>query len=260
MAGGAEPAVLLERPSLLALWKPAGWSVTVGHAAQAPGRRSRGRPLEEWLSQHLAGRYPIMRDPGAQHGLLHRLDLETSGVLCCAATYRGYHLGMLQFVARRVRKAYLCLCHGHVPCMHQLLEVPLRTTADGPGGALRSCPSQRGRPARTELRSVAHLVCTDGAKLSFVEVRLHTGRTHQIRAHLAHEGHPLVGDNAYGVQADAAVLPRCPRLFLHAHHLVLDVGDGPIDVRSPLPADLREVMRSLAATSRESATLLGLAW
>lgn len=260
LLGGAgdAPSVVQRLPPLFALWKPPGWRVAVGGgpsrrtSEETSGRRgapARGRPLEEWLSYHLPDQPPIVQDSGAQHGFLHRLDIETSGVLCCAASYRGYYLGLLQFVSRQVRKAYLCLCHGHVSAGLRYIEAPLLTAALWPGGPLRSHASDRGRPARTELRSVAHLAGADGSPFTLLRVRLHTGRTHQIRAHLGSQGHPLAGDPAYGGAEPAA--PWCPRVFLHASRLVLDVGDGPFDVRSPLPHDLCCALAELAAVGQE---------
>mmetsp|Transcript_54383 Transcript_54383/g.168727 ORF Transcript_54383/g.168727 Transcript_54383/m.168727 type:complete len:553 (+) Transcript_54383:298-1956(+) len=264
IVGGGLPIVLAQRPPLLAIWKPPGWSVSVGgglgrrSSEEEPddggGPRARGRPLEEWLSRRLPERHPIARDRAAQHGLLHRLDRETSGVLCCAVSYRGFYLGLLQFASRRVRKVYRCLCRGHPPSPLHFLEAPLLTEALWPGGPLRSRASARGRSARTEVRAVAHLSHADGEPFSLVLVHLHTGRTHQIRAHLGGEGHPLVGDSAYGGSRPAE--PWWPRLFLHAARLTLDAGGGPFDVVSPLPDDLREALAALVALTRESRALM----
>uniref|UniRef100_A0A7S4S6A4 Pseudouridine synthase RsuA/RluA-like domain-containing protein n=1 Tax=Alexandrium monilatum TaxID=311494 RepID=A0A7S4S6A4_9DINO len=259
----AMPSVVAQRPPLLAVWKPPGWTVAVGggfghrpleEPLEPGGAQVPGRPLEEWLSSHLAGKHPIVHDPGAQHGLLHRLDLETSGVISCSINYRGYYMGLLQFVSRQVRKAYLCLCCGRLPAERRLLEAPLRTQALWPGGPLRSRASPKGRPARTELRSVAHLSHAEGTSFSLVQVHLHTGRTHQIRAHLSGEGHPLVSDTAYG--GNGLAQTWCERLFLHASRLALDVGDGPLDVRVPLPEDLRSAVGALAAAGPESRALM----
>mmetsp|Transcript_71868 Transcript_71868/g.221996 ORF Transcript_71868/g.221996 Transcript_71868/m.221996 type:complete len:92 (-) Transcript_71868:38-313(-) len=79
--------------------------------------------------------------------------------------------------------------------------------------------------------------------MSLVKVRIHTGRLHQIRAHLAHCGHPLAGDGLYGAGAGPT---WCPRIFLHCCDLRLDIGDGPLAVRSPLPIDLRNALDILA--------------
>jgi len=279
VAGGSVPAVLSEQPSLIAVWKPPGWTATVqgvpglgrrkssdeeeAEGLTAEPSRGSGRPLQGWLAQQLGGSFPIVLDASVQHGLLHRLDRDTSGVICCAKTYHGYYLGLLQFVARRVRKYYVCLCRGHVTPAHRFLEAPLRTTtAVGGVGSrssavvLKSEVSPRGRPARTELLAVAQLVGPAGERCSLVEIRLHTGRMHQIRVHLSNEGHSLIGDTLY---SDGLACTWCPRLFLHAHCLEIDIGDGPLRTTTPIPADLRAALRAVTAADEASVKRLA-AW
>jgi len=253
------PRLLACQPRLCALWKPPGWSVTVaydemggsGQPARAPEARD-GPALQDWLVQELGSGSPIARNADVAHGLLHRLDRDTSGALLWARSYSGYFAGRLQLAARRIRKAYVCLCQGWAPAAPFSLELPLLKLAQ-PGRTLRSVISPRGRPSRTEVSRAGHLRGPQGERLSLLEVQLHTGRLHQIRAHLASQGLPLAGDAIYG--SGAAGAAWCPRQFLHACALRVDIGDGPLDVTVPLPEDLCQVLAHLEPVDRYGAAL-----
>jgi len=112
-------------------------------------------------------------------------------------------------------------------------------------GMWRSTPSANGRYALTELMAVVHLVASHGKLFSLVEIRLHTGRQHQIRAHLAAAGLPLASDTLYGGELHS----WCPRSFLHASGLALQMGGGTLIAKCPLPRDLHAALGSLAATN-----------
>jgi len=259
--------VLGDRLSLLALWKPPGWTVSVFEATdcddlglqeleespplQEPDEgfenvESTGRPLQEWVVEHLGSAYAICNDSSLAHGLLHRLDKNTSGALLCAKTYEAYFVAKLQFAARRVLKHYVCLCHGHLSMSPQLLNTPLRVVREHGGG--RSVADPVGQKARTFVDVVVHLGLS-GQLVSLVQVKLGTGRYHQIRAHLTHAGHPLVGDIHYG-----GWVPRswCQRVFLHAHRLAIDAGDGVLETRCPLPDDVHNSLAQVAASDFRS--------
>ncbi|CAE8631840.1 unnamed protein product [Polarella glacialis] len=260
------PCVLEDLPSVCALCKPPGWGVSVAGdddlGLGARGSRSAttspqgsgsggewrlaGKPLQRWVQETLGGSCPIALDAGAQHGLVHRLDVNTSGVLLFAKTYRGFLLAQLQFVARKVRKDYVCLCHGQVSPEPRMLDAPLRSVPGATDGTPTSIVDAGGQVAKTEVRAVAHLCHArlPGRWFSLVEVRLHTGRRHQIRAHMANEGCPLVGDVAYGGES----VDWCPRTFLHAHRLTLNLGktDGLLDISCPLPPDLLSALSELS--------------
>uniref|UniRef100_A0A6T0XAQ1 Pseudouridine synthase RsuA/RluA-like domain-containing protein n=1 Tax=Alexandrium monilatum TaxID=311494 RepID=A0A6T0XAQ1_9DINO len=272
------PCLVAEQPEVCLLWKPAGWAVTVGgedrlataadalegeveEAPRGKGGSSSASQLQDWVAVKLGGpNWPISRDRGFMHGLVHRLDRETSGLLACARSYRGFYRAQLQFVSRRVAKEYVCLCHGHLAAEVgeadgrvglMLLTAPLRVTlgsaALGRPALISVVDEQAGVRAVTQVLSALRLTSPQGGPLSLVMVRLRTGRLHQIRAHLHHAGHAVVGDVLYGGQA--ACPPWCPRLFLHAHRLALDVGDGPLEAQVPLPEDLQAVLRSIARMS-----------
>lgn len=268
-ASQEQPIVLADQMQLFAVWKPPGWNATVGnmdedlveYSAAARGTAGASRPLHEWVAGLLGPGHPVALDAAASHGLAHRLDTYTSGALLCSKTYRGFYLALQQFVTRRVRKEYICLCHGWVDRAPRFLRTPLRVERCA-GGAKRSLavPAGRaaggGRRAATELRGLRHLCSPEGEELTLVEVTLHTGRMHQIRAHLGFEQHPLISDTTYG----GCTRSWCPRMFLHACRFGLDIGDGPMDVRSPLPRDLQQALaplRPVEARAREGLTESG---
>merc|ERR1712037_574014 len=102
------------------------------------------------------------------HGIVHRLDWQTSGVLLCATSYQGYYAAKLQFAARRVRKRYVCLCHGHMPSELRWLQGSLLAVLQR--NAWRSIVVADGARACTEVCGVGHLQCSQGLLFSLVEV------------------------------------------------------------------------------------------
>eukprot|EP00435_Cladocopium_sp_Y103_P012601 s2038_g3.t1 len=230
-----EPAILRWQQGFCIVWKPPGWEVTVsdGEDQVAPNVYSSGPQLQDWLGDRFPD-CPIARDSVASYGLVHRLDRDTSGMVMWAPTYQSYYALRLAFATERVQKEYLCLCDGWLPQEPRLLEGGIQRIPPKEPGAGRhtSQVSSCGRRARTEIRDVAHALGPGGEPVSFVKVRIYTGRLHQIRVHLSHEGHPLVGDGTYGGSCPAWV----PRIFLHAAKLVLlpDAPDAePVSQDSP---------------------------
>jgi 23S rRNA pseudouridine1911/1915/1917 synthase len=184
-------------------------------------------------------------------GIVHRLDKDTSGLMVVAKTEAAHQALSRDFAARRIDRAYAAFVWG----------VPRPPAGEIAGNIGRSTVNRKkmavlgerhGRPALTRYR-VERGFRADAA---LVECRLATGRTHQIRVHLAHSGHPVIGDPVYGTRAGRRVthggsigaqIAQFPRQALHARRLGFD---HPIDGRrlqfdSPLPADLRELEESL---------------
>jgi len=227
----AEPAVEVtvawEDAHLVVVDKPAGLVVHPG-AGNATGTLVHG----------LLARYPgLARGPGDpdRPGIVHRLDKGTSGLLVVALTPAALAGLKAQLEARAVDRRYAALVWGRVEGGEGVVDAPIgRATGD----PTRMAVSRRGRAARTHYRVDARY--TDPAALTLLECRLETGRTHQIRVHLAAIGHPVVGDARYG--GARAELPA-PRPFLHAGRLAFDhpVTRERIDVVSPLPDDLKEL-------------------
>lgn len=195
---------------------PGNWSGTLVNALMG-----RGQPL--------AGAGPADRA-----GLVHRLDKDTSGLLVVAKTDRAHRALSAALAARRVTRRYAAVCWGHVDQDRLTVEQPL---ARDPKDRTRMAIVATGKPARTDFTRLARFDSVD-----LLRAHLHTGRTHQIRVHLASIGHPVIGDDIYGGGGGrrlAALPPQ--RHFLHAAWLRLrhpETGEA-LDFRAPLPADLR---------------------
>jgi len=232
-----QPEVLHRQRRIWAIWKPPGWTVSVSDNEEEmlPEllTHATGTPIQEWIMKEHGSSFKIANDATTSHGFVQRLDRQTSGILLWANCYSGYFAARLQFWIRNVRKKYLCVCHGHVSGKLRLLDGRL-ITVQGEGQSLQSEVAERGRIAYTEICDVGHLQCPKGHPFSIVELELHTGLLHQIRVHLSSRGHPLAGDFIYGSKSST----WCPRVFLHAWGTCIDIGDGPLDVQIPLPADL----------------------
>ena len=172
-------------------------------------------------------------------GLVHRLDKETSGLLIVAKSDVAQRRLSAAIAARRVTRRYAAMAWGHLAADTLSVDQPI---ARDPRDRKRMAVVSTGKNARTDFRRLARFASAD-----LLRAHLHTGRTHQIRVHLASVGHPVVGDDAYGGGGGrrlAALPPK--RHFLHAawlqfHH---PVSGEQMDFRSPLPDDLH---RSLAA-------------
>jgi 23S rRNA pseudouridine1911/1915/1917 synthase len=221
-------AVAHEDADLLVLDKPAG---LVTHPGPGNWRGT--------LMNGLLHRWPdSARLPRA--GIVHRLDKDTSGLLMVARSERGFERLTAMIGARSVDRRYLALAEGRVPAKSRI-DAPI---GRDPRDRLRMAvvAPERGKPAVTHVSRLAE--ANDGRRLiSLLECRLETGRTHQIRVHLANRGHPLVGDAAYGGHACLGVA----RQALHAWRLALPhpCTGTPLVLRSPLPPDLGALVAAL---------------
>ncbi len=180
-------------------------------------------------------------------GIVHRLDKETSGTIVVARNDRAHEHLAEQFRSRNVRKIYLALVHGKLPRDSGSITLPI--SRDPNRRTRMTARAGKGRHARTDWRVVARL-----DRCTLVEVALYTGRTHQIRAHFAAIGHPIVGDTLYGaprsVRAGSRELPPLHRNFLHAARLgFAHPSTGAwVEVRAPLAEDLRLYFHEFAGS------------
>ena len=182
--------------------------------------------------------------------LAHRLDRDTSGILLVAR--RPAALRTLHELLRegQVHKSYLVLVIGRWQLGRKLVDVPLLTDVRS-GGERTVRVGAGGKNARTQFRLVQHF----GSRASLLEATLETGRTHQIRVHAAHCGHPVAGDAKYGDAAanEALRAVGLKRMFLHAHSISLDwPAGGQLSVSAPLPPELARVLDALASPGQDS--------
>ncbi|HSU94274.1 MAG TPA: RluA family pseudouridine synthase [Gemmatimonadaceae bacterium] len=232
--------VMFEDEHVMAVDKPAGMVVH-----PAPGHWS------GTLVNALKGRGGALAagDQGEDRaGIVHRLDKETSGLLLVAKTDVALRKLGADLAARRVVRRYAALSWGHLTSDRITVDKPV---ARDPRDRKRMAIVTTGRAAKTDFVRLARFESVD-----LLRAHLHTGRTHQIRIHLASVGHPVVGDDMYGGGGGRRLveLPQ-HRHFLHAAWLIFPhpVTGESVELRSPLPADLR---RSLAAVAESEALLV----
>ena len=228
-------SVIYEDDALLVVDKPAGMVVH-----PAPGNWS------GTLVNALIGRGSELpaTTPPERAGIIHRLDKETSGLLIVAKTDRAHRILGAALAARRVHRSYAVMILGHL--LEDTLSVD-KPIARDPRDRKRMAIVSNGRQAKTDFLRLARFGPGD-----LLRAHLHTGRTHQIRVHLASVGHPVMGDDTYGgggARRLAGLPPR--RHFLHAARLVFNhpITGAPMDIRSPLPEDLKHSLSAIAEGS-----------
>ena len=214
--------VVYQDPDLIVVDKPAGLSVHPG-----PGHPS------GTLVNALLARCPDIQGVGGviRPGIVHRLDKDTSGLMVVAKNEGAHQHLSAQIKSRTVIKGYLALVAGEMKDPEGVIDAPL---ARSPHNRKKMAVVEGGKPARTHYRVLERFQSS-----SLVVLYLETGRTHQIRVHLAHLGHPLIGDSVYGRRS-----PLLDRQFLHAQHLGFahPSSGQALDFRSDLPADLAVVL------------------
>ena len=179
---------------------------------------------------------PLALAGSARPGIVHRLDKDTSGLLLVAKDDAAHAHLVEAMKERLIDRRYLALVKGTLPSATGTIDAPLDRH---PSRRTQMAVVSGGRPAVTHW-----VVVASGADASLVEVKLETGRTHQIRVHLSHLGHPVLGDRTYGGATEAARDLGLRRPFLHAWKLSFPHPDDgrAVHVVDPLPADLAEVL------------------
>ncbi len=228
-----EFAVLFEDDHLLAIDKPAGVAVHGGSgvAFGVIEQLRRARPAAKFLE------------------LVHRLDKETSGVLLLAKKRSALTHVQDQFRERGTVKIYAALVDGAWPVSKKVIDVALLKTLDAQGERHVRAAGADNLDARRSITLVK--VARKFAQHTLLDVTLKTGRTHQIRVHLAHEGHAIVGDPKYGDFAANRLMARgehrFARMFLHARHLAVDhpTSGERIMLDAPLPIECAQLLEQL---------------
>ncbi len=222
--------VLYEDAAVIAINKPAGMVV---HAGAGNHRGT--------LVNALLHRFGKLSDVGGdlRPGIVHRLDKETSGVILVARTDEAHRKLSAQFASREVEKLYLTLVHGALRLDAGRIELPV--ARDPVRRTRMTTKVASGRSALTD-----YTVLDRFEKYSFLRVRIGTGRTHQIRVHMASQGHPVVGDRLYGAPPQPVDSPLASRFFLHAWRIRFkSPAEGKdLTVESPLPAPLAAIIKA----------------
>jgi 23S rRNA pseudouridine1911/1915/1917 synthase len=242
-----EPKIVFEDKHILILEKPSGW--IVNEAQTTKGQKV----LQTWITKNVKSQISDKRL--YRSGIVHRLDKETSGVLVVAKTIESFEYLQKQFKERKVKKTYTALVHGSVEPKEGIIKAPVGRL---PWNRERFGVVPGGRSATTFYKVVDFISLPttlsepDGSPsrrhFSLLELYPKTGRTHQIRVHLKHLGHPVVSDEFYAGRKRAREDRKwCPRLFLHAsgisfkHPEVKEV----VSYVSLLPKDLNGALSRL---------------
>ena len=173
-------------------------------------------------------------------GIVHRLDKETSGVIVAAKTEAAHHALAAQFAERETGKEYLALVTGVPGSTSGTVNVPI---GRHPTVRVKMTALEKGKPARTDWE-VTELF---GQSAALLRCLIHTGRTHQIRVHLAFAGHPIAGDSTYGYKTGRSSAPLPPRILLHARRLTFahPKTEKPLTFEASLPRDFQDYLKTL---------------
>ncbi|MDP8982026.1 MAG: RluA family pseudouridine synthase [Acidobacteriota bacterium] len=218
--------ILYEDEAIVAVNKPAGMTVHAGAGVHSGT-----------LVNALVHRFAALSQVGGElrPGIVHRLDRYTSGVVLVARTDAAHRALAAQFAGRKVEKVYIALVEGIVKAAQGRIETPI--TRDPVQRIRMTTKTGVGRAASTEYRVVKRF-----AGHTLLEVKIGTGRTHQIRVHLSSIGHPVAGDKVYGGKASVR-----GRFFLHARSIsfVNPVTGERMTVTAPMAAELEEWLGSV---------------
>lgn len=215
--------VVVDKPPFLAAHPSLGWEgdTVVGALAGAGYRISTSGPPE-------------------RQGIIHRLDVGTSGLMIVAKSEIAYSVMKRKFKDREIHKTYHAVVQGHPDPSEGTIDAPI---GRHPGSSWKFAVTADGRHSVTHYET---LEAFPGASL--VEVELETGRTHQIRVHMSAHRHPLVGDELYGADPTLTARLRLTRQWLHAIRLGFDhpTTGRRLELEAPYPADLRSALEILA--------------
>ena len=229
--------VVYEDNEIALIDKPAGMTVHPGAGHDS-----------ETLVNAAVAHWPRIADVGEpdRPGVVHRLDRDTSGLLVIALTGETYSRLSEMILNHEITRIYAALVHGHPESSAGVVDAPI---GRDPHHRTRQAVVEDGRPSRTHYH-----VVSEYEDFSLLEVRLETGRMHQIRVHLDAIGHPVAGDRTYGKrQADKkTAVGKLKRQFLHASKLEFShpVTGKQVSIASELPEDLQEVITELTASNR----------
>ncbi len=219
----AEAMVIVKTPAAIVLNKPPGLATQGGTKTHSH--------VDGLLDAFVEGEAPRPR-------LVHRLDKDTSGVLLIARTPGSAAFFSRRFSGRSAKKVYWALVAGVPDVAHGMIEAAL-AKQPGTGGEKMHVDEENGQPAKTRYRVVERA----GNAAAWVELEPLTGRTHQLRAHMAAIGHPIVGDGKYGGQEAFLTGSISRKMHLHARRLIIDHPDGQkLDVTAPLPEHFAATM------------------
>lgn len=239
--------IVHEDASIIVLNKAAGMVVH-------PGSGTGENTLVHALLHHCKGVLSTVGAPD-RPGIVHRLDKETSGLIVVAKTDRAHHRLAAAFSGRETYKRYVALVCGMPKRRSGTCEEPIGRHRVA---RTRMAVSAQGRPAHTDWA----LETAFGNYAAQLSCRIHTGRTHQIRVHMSHLGHPILGDTTYGFKSNRLKSIQIPRILLHAAELRLPHPDGEetMTFQAPLPEDFQKVVEAPKHTGQGNCPRMGFSF
>lgn len=234
--------ILYEDNFLVAIDKPTGIQT---HPA--------GNMQRDTVAHFIATKFPKLRKVGAdplRPGIVHRLDRETSGVLVVAKTEKAFEELKKLFQSRKIEKTYIALVYGHTPELEGTINKPL---ARQKGKLKRTVAKTEQALTKAREALTTYRVVNRYKDFDLLVVTPKTGRTHQIRAHFADLGHPIVGDKLYSfknIRCREKLFP--PRQMLHAYRLQFNLFNKKYSFQSPLPKDFHSLLIGIDETKKTS--------
>jgi 23S rRNA-/tRNA-specific pseudouridylate synthase len=252
------PRILHEDENYFYVYKPPFWEVSVDDTESTDIEKNPRKHLLvffQWTTTKLP-KYDLQFSHKYQYGAIHRLDVETSGLLIIAKNLKAYLEGRKNVsVFHNNKKYYLALVHGHVKDLEQMINANIvckkhyhQMTCEGTD---EECKFNRDkneicRAAKTKTNVVQYYEDDKGNKYTLMLVKIYTGMTHQIRVHHKYIGHPLVNDYKYNIKNIKNDETLVPRNFLHAYYyLIKGLDDNEIKIKVPLPSDLEGCLKKL---------------
>lgn len=226
--------IIAETDDYLIINKPAGIIIHGGEGINEPT-----------LTDALEKKYPALKKVGddpLRPGIVHRLDKDASGLLVIAKTNAMFDSLKQQFKNRQIKKSYLALVYGNMERDDGEINFPISRSAQGYKMAAHS-QAHGGRAAVTKFTVKKHFI-----NYALLDVQIKTGRTHQIRVHLAAYDHPLVGDNLYGTRRAKELNKKLgiSRIWLHAQELgFYDLQNKRQEFKSEAPKELKEILKKI---------------
>ncbi len=238
-----EPFVIYKDKNFLAVYKPAGLLVHPVNNLKLGTLNLKPPALTNWLLENFPEIKNVGDEPEIRPGIVHRLDKDVSGILLVPRNQKYFEYLKNLFQTRQIKKNYLALVYGEVKPEKGIIDKPISIKS----GTIKRTVHQGKdeKQAVTEYRVLKSFKFqAPGFKeddFSLVEIMPKTGRTHQIRIHLASIGHPIVGDTLYGKKTNPFSLKR---IFLHAESLEFSPAEGKrIKLESELPDELKNLLK-----------------
>ncbi|TRZ65078.1 MAG: RluA family pseudouridine synthase [Spirochaetia bacterium] len=240
-----EPFVIYKDKNFLAVYKPAGLLVHPAGSLKLETQNLKQAALTDWLLENYPEVKNVGDEPEIRPGIVHRLDKDVSGIMLIARNQKYFEYLKNLFQTRQIKKNYLALVYGEVKSKTGTIDKPIsiktgtikRTVWQGKNEKEAVTEYEVIKYYQHESDSNQH----ESATFSLLKVSPKTGRTHQIRIHLASIGHPIIGDSLYGKKTNPFGLKR---IFLHAESLEFSPAEGErIKLEAELPDELKGLLK-----------------